>query len=185
MPDGPTPLPGPSLPGLQWRLGRAIGQISRRWRSRLDARMAGFGLTEARWLPLLSLARWADGVTQKELAAGLGVEGPTLVRTLDWLEREGLVERRPDPGDRRAKTVHLTPRAAALHQRIEQEAGAVRAEILEGVTAAEIEICLSVLDRVAARLGVPEQSRAARLDGEAGGEPPGQDREAPHGHRAG
>ena len=166
MRDGQTPLYG-----LQWRLGRAIGHISRRWRSRLDARMAGFGLTEARWLPLLALARWGDGVTQKDLAASLGVEGPTLVRTLDWLEREGMVERRSLPADRRAKTVHLTPRAAALYQGIEREAAAIRAEILDGVTEAEIETCLRVLDRIAARLGVP---------------PPGDDqtKEAGLGHRA-
>jgi len=149
MPDGHT------LSVLQWRLGRAIGQISRRWRARLDGRMAGYGLTEARWLPLLHLARWGAGPSQKELAASLGVEGPTLVRTLDWLEREGLVERRPVPHDRRAKTVHLTPRAVALHREIEREAQAVRAEILEGIGEAELATCIAVLDRIAARLGAP------------------------------
>ena len=143
------------LSQLQWRLGRSMGQISRRWRARLDGRMAAFALTEARWLPLLHLARGGDGVTQKELAARLGVEGPTLVRTLDWLEREGLVARRAVPHDRRAKTVHLTPRAMALHARIEQEAAAVRAAILDGVTEAELLACLAVLERVAARLGAP------------------------------
>jgi MarR family transcriptional regulator, transcriptional regulator for hemolysin len=149
MPDGQR------LPHLQWRLGRAIGQISRRWRARLDGRMAASGLTEARWLPLLHLARWGDGLTQKELAASLGVEGPTLVRTLDWLEREALVARRPVPHDRRAKTVHLTPRARDLHRSIEQEAAAVRAEILQGIPEEDLTTCLRVLDRVAARLGAP------------------------------
>jgi MarR family transcriptional regulator, transcriptional regulator for hemolysin len=144
------------LSQLQWRLGRSMGQISRRWRARLDGRMAAFGLTEARWLPLLHLARGGDGITQKDLAARLGVEGPTLVRTLDWLEREDLVARRPVPHDRRAKTVHLTPRAKALHVRIEQEAAAVRAAILDGVTEAELLACLAVLERVAARLGAPQ-----------------------------
>ena len=160
------------LPTLQWRLGRAIGQISRRWRARLDGRMALFGLTEARWLPLLHLARWGDGLTQKDLAARLGVEGPTLVRTLDWLEREGLVERRPVPHDRRAKTIHLTPRARVLHREIDRETAAVRAEILEGISEAELLACLAVLDRIAARLGAPPA--------------PGQDEEEgrPRGHRA-
>jgi MarR family transcriptional regulator for hemolysin len=156
---------------LQWRLGRAIGQINRRWRGRLNSRMGRFGLTEARWLPLLHLARWGDGVTQRELAARLGVEGPTLVRTLDWLEREGLVERRADPTDRRAKMLHLTPRAAALHAEIEREAALVRADILEGITEAELQACLGVLDRIAARLGAPP---AIGPD----------EAEARHGHRA-
>ena len=105
---------------LRWRVGRAIGQVARRWRARLDARIAAFGLTESRWLVLLHLARNGDGLTQKDLAARLAVEAPTLVRTLDWLEREGFVERRGVPHDRRTKTVHLTEKATPLLRRIEE-----------------------------------------------------------------
>lgn len=161
-----------TLAQLQWRLGRTIGQISRRWRARLDARMAAYGLTEARWLPLLHLARAGDGLTQKELAARLGVEGPTLVRTLDWLQREGFVERRAVPHDRRAKTIHLTPRAKALQRHIEEAAGMVRAEILEGVSEADIVACLRVLEGVAAGLGAAPALPARVPEEEA------------HGHRA-
>ncbi|WP_135467991.1 MarR family winged helix-turn-helix transcriptional regulator [Crenalkalicoccus roseus] len=157
------------LAQLQWRLGRTIGQISRRWRARLDARMAAFGLTEARWLPLLHLARAGEGLTQRELAARLGVEGPTLVRTLDWLEREGFVQRRAVPHDRRLRTLHLTSRARALHRRIEEAAAAVRAEILGGIPEAELAACLSVLEGVAARLGAPPEEA---------------EEEQAHGHRA-
>ena len=139
---------------LQWRLGRAVGQVNRRWRARLDARMAGAGLTEARWLPLLHLARWGDGLTQKELAASLGVEGPTLVRTLDWLEGESLVERREAPHDRRAKTLHLTAQARPLIHRIEAAATGVRAEILSGIPEADLAACLQVLERVAQGLAI-------------------------------
>jgi MarR family transcriptional regulator, transcriptional regulator for hemolysin len=146
MPDGS------SLTQTQWRLGQAIGQIARRWRARLDARIAEFGLTEARWLALLHLARGGDGLTQKQLAARLVVEGPTLVRTLDWLEAEGLVERREAAHDRRAKTLHLTLKARPLTERIEAAATQVRAEILAGIPEVELALCLSVLERVAAGL---------------------------------
>ena len=127
MPDGS------GLAQTRWQLGVAIGQIARRWRSRLDQRIAPFGLTEARWLVLLSLARRGDGITQTALAARLRIEAPTLVRTLDWLEREGFVERRAAPQDRRAKTIHLTDLAHPVVQRIEAEATIVRAEILAGI----------------------------------------------------
>ncbi|MFM7780023.1 MAG: MarR family transcriptional regulator [Alphaproteobacteria bacterium] len=80
MPDGSE------ISQARWRLGVAIAQIARRWRVRLDQRILPFGLTESRWLVLLSLARRGDGVTQKDLAGRLAVEGPTMVRTLDWLE---------------------------------------------------------------------------------------------------
>jgi MarR family transcriptional regulator for hemolysin len=140
-------------------LGFTIGQIARRWRACLDQRIAPHGLTEARWLTLLNLARHGDGITQKDLAARLRVEAPTLVRTLDWLERQGFVERREAAQDRRAKTVHLTPHARPLTLRIEAEAAAVRAEILAGIPEAELAMCLGVLQRVMQGLATLEEGR--------------------------
>jgi MarR family transcriptional regulator for hemolysin len=146
---------GSTLAHTQWRLGMSIAQIARRWRGRLDARIADFGLTEARWLALLTLSRCGDGITQKDLANRLLIEGPTLVRTLDWLEGEGLVERRNSAQDRRAKTLHLTGRALPLIQRIESAATLVRAEILAGIPEEDLAACLAVLERVATGLATP------------------------------
>ena len=101
-------------------------------------RIAEYGLTEARWLALLAISRGGEGMTQKDLAGRLLIEGPTLVRTLDWLEGEGLVERRESPHDRRAKTLHLTAKARPLIHRIEAAATGVRAEILAGIPEAEL-----------------------------------------------
>ena len=151
-------------------LGNTIGLIARRWRAKMDARIAAFGLTEARWRTLLHMARNGDGLTQKELAARLVVEAPTLVRTLDWLEGEGLVERRGSPHDRRAKTVHLTPKAGPIIKAIEDVATGVRAEMMAGIPEAELAACLSVLGRITEGL-------AALPD-----EPPSQ--EPARGHRA-
>ena len=146
---------GNTLAHTQWRLGITIAQIARRWRARLDARIAEYGLTEARWLALLAISRGGDGMTQKGLAASLLIEGPTLVRTLDWLEGQGLVERRESPQDRRAKTLHLTAAARPLIHRIEVAATGVRAEILAGIPESELEACLAVLERVAIGLAAP------------------------------
>ncbi|BDG71184.1 MarR family transcriptional regulator [Roseomonas fluvialis] len=151
MPDGP------GLAQTRWLLGVAIAQIARRWRLRLDQRIAPFGLTEARWLVLLSLARRGDGTTQKDLAARLAIEAPTLVRTLDWLEREGFVARRAVAHDRRAKTIHLTETARPMVMRIEAEAAAVRAEILSDIPEADLAACLAVLQRVAEGLARAEE----------------------------
>ncbi|WP_236033323.1 MarR family winged helix-turn-helix transcriptional regulator [Belnapia mucosa] len=141
-------------------MGITIAQIARRWRGRLDARIAEFGLTEARWLALLTLARHGEGMTQKDLAHRLLIEGPTLVRTLDWLEGEGLVERRSSTEDRRAKTLHLTPEARPLIQRIEAAATLVRAEIMGGIPEEELAACLAVLERVAQSLANPSGAAA-------------------------
>lgn len=136
----------------QERFGMLLGQIARRWRLRLDARLTAFGLTEAQWMTLLQLARGGDGRTQKELAARVSVEGPTLVRTLDRLEQEGLVVRREAAMDRRAKTVHLTPKAVPILRLIENTAAVVRAELLSGVTDTDLEACMRVFDRLAVTL---------------------------------
>lgn len=151
MPDGS------GLAQTRWQLGVAIGQIARRWRARLDQRIAPFGLTEARWLVLLSLARRGDGITQTVLAARLRIEGPTLVRTLDWLQRQGFVERRVTPRDRRAKTIHLTQKARPVVLRIEEEAATVRGEILAGIPEEELALCLTILQRVADGLARVEE----------------------------
>ena len=106
---------------------------------------------------LLSLARRGDRVTQKVLDSRLGIEAPTLVRTLDWLEGEGFVARRPVLRDRRAKTIHLTETARPMVLRIEAEAGSVRAEILADIPEADLAACLAVLQRVAEGLARTEE----------------------------
>lgn len=159
------------LDQTQQALGVSIGRIARRWRACMDARIAAFGLTEARWLTLLHLARGGDAVTQKDLALRMSIEAPTLVRTLDWLEREGLVERRGVPHDRRAKTVHLTPKAGPLIRAIEDVAASVRAEMMRGIPERDLVACLAVLGRISDGL-------AALAD------PPPPEREPGRGYRA-
>lgn len=149
--------------GHQEQFGVILGQIARRWRLRLDRRLQAFGLTEARWLTLLQLARGGGGLVQKELAARVGVEGPTLVRTLDRLEQEGLVVRQEAAQDRRAKTVHLTAKATPILRLIEDTAAEVRAELLAGVTDAELDACQAVLERIAGNLGGAGSGRAGKL----------------------
>ena len=73
-----------------------------------DQALSDHGLSYATAIPLLVLSRHGENVRQGVLADELGIEGPSLVRLIDLLQSEGLVERREDPTDRRAKTLHLT-----------------------------------------------------------------------------
>src|SRR5215469_13932910 len=84
-------------------LGAQIAQAARVWRRVVDHRMRPFGLTEATWLPLLHLARAPSAMRQKELAASLSLDSSSVVRLLDALETAGLIERREDDADRRAR----------------------------------------------------------------------------------
>lgn len=97
-----------------------LGRLTRRWRQVLDSEVQASGLTDATWRPLIHLHLLGDGVRQKELAASVGIEGPSLVRLLDTLVTKGLVERSEDLGDRRAKQLRLTPAGRDFVSRIRE-----------------------------------------------------------------
>jgi len=132
--------------------GKRIGTVARQWRTALDGRLRPTGLSQAKWLVLLDIKRHGEGRLQKQLAHNLGVESPTLVRTLDALEGIGLVQRRPGVNDRRAKTVHLTEHAHQLVIEVEQSATQLREEVLDNIAPADMQVFLSVLDRMASNL---------------------------------
>ena len=130
----------------------ALVRLSRRWRWCLDRRLASTGLTQARWGALLQIARGGEGMAQHRLAEHIGIEGATLVPLLDSLAHAGLVERQPDPSDRRSKTVHLTAAAGPVLAEIEAIADDLRAELTEGLSQQEIATCMRVFEHIAARI---------------------------------
>ena len=132
----------------QHRFGMQLAQMSRGWRAELDRRLAGLGLSQARWLVLLHLARFDEAPTQRELAQSVGVEGPTLARLLDSLEAQGLVQRHSVVEDRRAKKIVLSDSARPLIEQIEAIATALRQELFVGIDEEEARICLRVHKRI-------------------------------------
>ncbi|KPA88620.1 MULTISPECIES: MarR family transcriptional regulator [Pseudomonas] len=134
------------------RFGMQLAQMSRGWRAELDRRLAGLGLSQARWLVLLHLARFSEAPTQRELAQSVGVEGPTLARLLDSLETQGLVQRHSVVEDRRAKKIVLCAPARPLIEQIETIATALRHELFEGVDEEELRISMRVHSRILANL---------------------------------
>ncbi|MBV6750695.1 MarR family transcriptional regulator [Pseudomonas sp. MWU13-2100] len=134
------------------RFGMQLAHMSRGWRAELDRRLAGLGLSQARWLVLLHLARFTEAPTQRELAQSVGVEGPTLARLLDSLETQGLVQRQAVLEDRRAKKIVLSASARPLIEQIETIATALRHELFVGVDDEELRICMRVHSRILANL---------------------------------
>lgn len=92
----------------KWTFSDELWKVSRKMRTLFDARVRAEGLTLPRARALMHLGK-QDCMTQTELAEALEIEGPTLVPLLDGLEKQGLIERRPVDGDRRAKRITLTP----------------------------------------------------------------------------
>lgn len=136
----------------QHSFGMQLAQLSRAWRAELDRRLAGLGLSQARWLVLLHLALLEEAPTQRELAKTVGVEGPTLARLLDGLEAQGLVQRQSVPEDRRAKKVVLSPQARPLIEQIESIAQGLRAELFVGISEDEQRQCQQIHARILANL---------------------------------
>jgi MarR family transcriptional regulator, transcriptional regulator for hemolysin len=128
--------------------GFVLARISRRLRQAVDGELRGFGLTEATWRPLAYVGRLGEGVRQKELAAALGIEGPSLVRLLDDLERRGLIERREGEADRRARGIHLTPPGRELEKRVARISVELRRRVLAEVSEADLVACERVFRTV-------------------------------------
>ena len=99
------------------------------------------------WLILLALKqqRWR---TQQELAAAVGVEGPTLTHHLDGLEKAGLIDRIRDPDDRRAVRVELTDAGDKLFQQLAKAAIGFDKRLRTGVSDAELDAFRKVLARL-------------------------------------
>jgi len=129
-----------------------LAQLSRAWRAELDRRLVGLGLSQARWLVLLHLARFDTPPTQRELAQSVGVEGPTLARLLDGLEAQGLVSRQAVAEDRRAKQITLGAKAQPLIEQIEAISTQLRHEVFAGIDPVELQRCQQVQERILANL---------------------------------
>lgn len=148
--DAPSAKEGPSR--LREGFGSLTARAARQWRRAVDRRLQPFGLTEATWLPLIYLARAAAPMRQKDLAAALTVDGSSIVRLLDGLEAAGLIERREEASDRRAKTIALTGPGRSIIDRVEDASSRVRDATLQGITKAELEAAADVLRRVCENL---------------------------------
>jgi MarR family transcriptional regulator for hemolysin len=126
-------------------LGPLITDLSRTWRTGLDQRLKPLGLSQVQWRVLLLLARLRETPVQRELAELIGIEGPTLVHLLDRMARHGWIVRRPSATDRRCKTVHLTPKARRVVQKIRRVTLAFRKELFAAVPQRELLRCTRTL----------------------------------------
>jgi MarR family transcriptional regulator, transcriptional regulator for hemolysin len=147
----------PSQARIHAEIGRVITRLGRIWRRESDQALADHGLSYATAIPLLLLSRQGTSVRQGVLADELGIEGPSLVRLIDLLEAEGFVERREDPTDRRAKTLHLTATGAAKVEEINHVLRRVRAGLLKDIGSEELAVTFATLQRI--------EQRASRLHG--------------------
>jgi MarR family transcriptional regulator, transcriptional regulator for hemolysin len=130
------------------RFLQALQGGARAWRLALERHLKAHGLTTAGWNALTAVADSPDPPSQRELARKLGVDGATLVATLDRLVASGLVRRDAEPGDRRVKRIALTPHGDALAGQVHAEATALRRATVERLDADAMAAAAAVLEEL-------------------------------------
>jgi len=124
-----------------------LNDVARLLRTYADYRAAQFGITRAQWAVLVRVDR-EEGLNQSALAETLDLQPITLTRLLDKLCDSGLIERRPDPHDRRAKRLFLMPAARPLLEQLRVLGEETMAEALAGIDHASIDQMIAELSTV-------------------------------------
>jgi DNA-binding MarR family transcriptional regulator len=128
-----------------------VGDVSRMARRAFDAKAREIGVTRPQWQVLVMLRRH-EGVNQGGLAELLDVEPITVCRMVDRLQEADLVERRPDPADRRSWRLFLTDKAEELLAQLRPMGEAMEAQALGGISEQERAALAAALNRIRANL---------------------------------
>ncbi|HEY6663257.1 MAG TPA: MarR family transcriptional regulator [Sphingomicrobium sp.] len=129
-----------------------IGETAHALRKAFTRRAASLGVTGAQWKVLLKLTLKPE-LRQTDLADLLDIEPITLTRIIDRLQEAGLVERIPDPADRRAWRLHVTAKAQPVVEKLRGIAEEMTADAFAGVDPKDIETTRKVLAQVRERAG--------------------------------
>ncbi len=143
----------------------SLNDVARMLRTYADQKAAQFGITRAQWVVLARLDR-SEGLKQSELADILDLQPISLTRLLDRLCECGLIERRPDPIDRRAKRLFLTPAAHPLLEKLGDLGEELMATALAGVERDGVERMVAQLGTIKDNLRQAIQHRSPEPAGE-------------------
>ena len=133
---------------MESNLGSDLARLVRAWRALIDDRLKPLELTQTHWVTLHNINMLPPEQSQIQLAKAIGIEQPSLVRTLDQLEEKKLITRQTCASDRRAKRIKLTEEAAPIINEMESVIDSTRKEILSGMSSSEIEQLGGMLSRL-------------------------------------
>jgi len=133
---------------LESPLGSDLARLVRIWRALIDHRLKPLELTQTHWVTLHNIHELPPDQSQIQLAKAIGIEQPSLVRTLDQLEEKGLISRHTCASDRRAKRIKLTEKARPIITQMEDVIRKTRGEILSGISETELTTLLNLINRL-------------------------------------
>jgi len=159
----------PQIP-LSREIGVSLNDVARMLRTFADQKARQFGISRAQWIVLMRLDR-SEGLKQSELAEMLDLQPISLTRLLDRLAESGLIERRPDPHDRRANRLYLTSAARPLLKQLASLGEDLMETVLQNVDAASQERLLRdlVIMKDNLRAAIQRNAGAGSIDRSATG----------------
>lgn len=128
-----------------------MAQVARLMRRAFDEKARTIGVTRPQW-QVLSILATNEGINQGGLAELLEVEPITLGRMIDRLQDAALVERRPDPTDRRAWRLFLAEKAKGLLEKLHPMAMETMEAAQEGLSAAERQALIAAMKQMRSNL---------------------------------
>jgi MarR family transcriptional regulator for hemolysin len=160
-----APASRPDPAALQPNIGAMLRDVARLMRRRFErrARQTGLPITREQARALLHIARH-EGLSQAAVATMLDIEPIALVRMLDRLHEEGLVDRHPHPTDRRVRTLWLTPLAWGVIDRVLALNAETREAACAGLSPAAREALMQALGHMKGNLIVAEATESAAAE---------------------
>jgi MarR family transcriptional regulator for hemolysin len=129
-------------------IGFIVNRTARAFVKALDMELRNkVGITVGQWKVIVMLVK-QNGLTQKEIADKLGLEGATLIPIIDKMEKDGLLLRRVDPSDRRNNRIYRTQKADSLWEGMIKCASRVRRISVKSIPEDDINIMRNALDKI-------------------------------------
>ncbi|MER5078240.1 transcriptional regulator SlyA [Providencia stuartii] len=123
---------------MESQIGTDLSRLVRMWRSLIDHRLKPLKLTQTHWITLHNISQLPPEQSQIQLAKAIGIEQPSLVRTLDQLEEKKLISRHTCVNDRRAKRIKLTEESEPFIKKVDEVIDNTRKEILGNISQDEL-----------------------------------------------
>ncbi|MEO2279833.1 MarR family transcriptional regulator [Pseudoalteromonas pernae] len=117
-----------------------LGRVHRVCREAVSVAVAPLGFTQPRWTAMMHIHHLGEGCTQHQVANSLGIEMPSLTRTLKQLEESGIVVRRVDSQDKRCRRIYFTEQGLADLARLKQRISEIKELLYHGLSDEQLNI---------------------------------------------
>lgn len=112
----------------------SMGRVHRLCRDAVTVAVEPLGLTQSRWTALVHIDTLGEGVTQLALATSLGIEMPSLTRTIKQLEEQQLISRQVDKNDKRSKKLYFTEQGRQVLESLQQKLADIKQQLYKTLT---------------------------------------------------